>query len=160
MNASADTPEKSSLLSDEDVKRVREILSFFGASRCTRLSLSIGELKLALEKDVSGPGNGMSACVVENGPAEAAKGEETLAGAEDRVIEAAAHGIFYFTSAEGAPPFVSEGQEIAAGGKIGLLEAMKVFTEVLSDMSGTVVGYLVENGTEVSPGTPLLRVRE
>ncbi|GIW08096.1 MAG: acetyl-CoA carboxylase biotin carboxyl carrier protein subunit [Dehalococcoidia bacterium] len=69
-------------------------------------------------------------------------------------------GIFYRAASPGAEPFVHEGDEIAPGQPIGLIEAMKVFNEVRADRGGRVVRFLVENGQLVGVGDPLLELEE
>ncbi|MFN8533172.1 MAG: acetyl-CoA carboxylase [Dehalococcoidia bacterium] len=69
-------------------------------------------------------------------------------------------GIFYRAASPGADPFVRDGDELAPGQPIGLIEAMKVFNEVRADRAGRVVRFLVENGQLVRAGDPLLELEE
>lgn len=69
-------------------------------------------------------------------------------------------GIFYRAASPGAEPFVREGDEIAPGQPVGLIEAMKVFNEVRADRGGRVVRFLVDNGQLVRAGDPLLELEE
>lgn len=65
-------------------------------------------------------------------------------------------GTFYRRPAPDAPPFAKEGDVIAAGAVVGLIEVMKMFNEVQADAGGLVVRYLVENEAPVEAGQPLL----
>jgi biotin carboxyl carrier protein len=65
-------------------------------------------------------------------------------------------GTFYRRSSPDAPPFVKEGDVIAAGAVVGLVEVMKMFSEVQADAGGRVVRILVENEAPVEAGQPLL----
>lgn len=67
-------------------------------------------------------------------------------------------GIYYSAPSPGSPPFVKEGEEVIAGQVIGLIEAMKVFNEVPSPMSGTVIKLVIESGQLVNLGDPLLYI--
>ncbi|MBA2631753.1 MAG: hypothetical protein H0U86_01920 [Chloroflexi bacterium] len=67
-------------------------------------------------------------------------------------------GVWYAAPSPGARPYISEGDEIAAGQVLGLIEAMKLFNEIKSDASGTVTRILVEPGTLVKRKQPLLEV--
>ena len=58
----------------------------------------------------------------------------------------------------GARPYVAEGNEVASGQVLGLIEAMKLFNEIKADVSGTVTRLLVESGTLVKRRQPLLEV--
>jgi acetyl-CoA carboxylase biotin carboxyl carrier protein len=68
-------------------------------------------------------------------------------------------GTFYAAAAPDAPPFVSVGQQITPDTVICIIEAMKVMNEIKSEMSGTVVEVLAENGKPVQYGQPLFRLR-
>ena len=65
-------------------------------------------------------------------------------------------GIFYNSPSPSSPPFVREGDVVAAGQIIGLIEAMKVFNEIPSPLSGTVVKVAAQSGQLVQPGEPIL----
>ena len=76
-----------------------------------------------------------------------------------RHVTAPLTGVWYSAPAPGARPYVTEGAEVAAGQVIGLIEAMKLFNEIKSDLSGTVTHVLVESGTLVKRNQPLLEVK-
>jgi len=64
-------------------------------------------------------------------------------------------GVFYRAPAPDKPPFKSEGDGVAAGDTIGLIEVMKTFTPVLAEEGGRLVKFLVENEGAVMAGQPL-----
>lgn len=55
-------------------------------------------------------------------------------------------GVFYRTPSPDSPPYVEVGDTIEVGQPVGMIEAMKVFSEVLSEIAGRVVGLPIENG--------------
>ena len=65
-------------------------------------------------------------------------------------------GIFYGSSSPGSAPFVRAGSVVEAGQVVGLIEAMKVFNEITTPISGLVDRIVVESGAVVEPGDPLL----
>lgn len=67
-------------------------------------------------------------------------------------------GIFYAAPSPSAPPFVKEGDSVTAGSVIGLIEAMKVFNEIIAPQSGTVLRVIAKSGDVVNPGEPLLYI--
>ena len=75
-----------------------------------------------------------------------------------RHVTAPLTGVWYPAPSPGARPYVNEGDEVAAGQVVGLIEAMKLFNEIKSDVSGTVTRVLVENGTLVKRRQPLLEI--
>ena len=67
-------------------------------------------------------------------------------------------GTFYRKPAPDKPPFKSEGDSVAVGDVIGLIEVMKNFVEVQADTAGKVVKFITENEEPVMAGQPLLEV--
>ena len=65
-------------------------------------------------------------------------------------------GVFYRSDKPGGPPFVNVGERVALGQTIGLIEAMKVFSEVPAEHAGIVVAAPAQDGQLVQSGTPLL----
>jgi len=92
-----------------------------------------------------------------------ALGEEPSAGRESGAqakpsVKAPLTGIFYASPAPGSGPYVSVGGEVAVGQIIGLIEAMKLFNEIKSDLAGRVVRVVPENGALVKAKQPLIEV--
>ena len=73
-------------------------------------------------------------------------------------INAATVGVFYKSPSPGAPPFVSEGDEISRGQQIAIIEAMKLMLPVEADKGGRVAEVLVADGDAVEYGQPLFRL--
>lgn len=64
-------------------------------------------------------------------------------------------GTFYRRSAPDAPLFKSEGDMVAVGDVLGLVEVMKQFSEVTADAAGRLLRFGVENAEPVDPGQVL-----
>jgi acetyl-CoA carboxylase biotin carboxyl carrier protein len=73
-------------------------------------------------------------------------------------VKAPLTGIFYASPAPGSGPYVRVGGEVAVGQVIGLIEAMKLFNEIKSDLAGRVVRIVAENGQLVKAKQPLIEV--
>ena len=73
-------------------------------------------------------------------------------------IRAPLTGIFYASPAPGSGPYVHVGGEVAVGQVIGLIEAMKLFNEIKSDLAGRVVKVVAESGALVKAKQPLIEV--
>lgn len=65
-------------------------------------------------------------------------------------------GVFYRAASPDSPPYVEVGDEVEEGQTIGLIEAMKVFSEVPAEVSGRVVEIPAENGKLVQQGDVLV----
>ncbi len=90
-------------------------------------------------------------------------GEPSTAGRDPAAtarpsVKAPLTGIFYASPAPGSAPYVKAGGEIAVGQIIGLIEAMKLFNEIKSDLAGRVVKVIPESGTLVKAKQPLVEV--
>jgi len=67
-------------------------------------------------------------------------------------------GTFYRASKPDAPPFVLEGDVVQTGQTVCVLEAMKMFNEIPSEVAGRIIRVLAENGAPVEFGQPLFLV--
>jgi acetyl-CoA carboxylase biotin carboxyl carrier protein len=73
-------------------------------------------------------------------------------------VKAPLTGIFYTSPGPGSSPYVQAGGEIVVGQVIGLIEAMKLFHEIKSDLAGRVVRVVAESGQLVKAKQPLIEV--
>ncbi len=73
-------------------------------------------------------------------------------------VNAPLTGIYYGAPSPGATPYVSVGDHVSVGQIIGLIEAMKLFNEIKSDLAGRVVRVCVDNGALVKAKQPLIEV--
>jgi acetyl-CoA carboxylase biotin carboxyl carrier protein len=91
--------------------------------------------------------------------APSADGVVTPAAAPSRPsIKAPLTGVWYGSPAPGSAPFVAVGGEVAVGQVVGLIEAMKLFNEIKSDLAGRVVRVVPESGALVKAKQPLIEV--
>ena len=67
-------------------------------------------------------------------------------------------GTFYRKPAPDQPAYKEEGDAVAEGDVIGLVEVMKSFHEVKADAGGTISKFLVENEDAVQAGQPLVDI--
>lgn len=70
-------------------------------------------------------------------------------------IQAPLPGTFYRRPTPDQPPFKVEGDAIAPGDTVGLIEVMKTFTPVIADVAGKLVTFHVENESPVMAGESL-----
>lgn len=73
-------------------------------------------------------------------------------------VKAPLTGIFYASPAPGSAPYVQAGGEVAVGQIVGLIEAMKLFNEIKSDLAGRVVRVIPDSGTLVKAKQALVEV--
>jgi len=65
-------------------------------------------------------------------------------------------GVAYLAPEPGAAPFITTGSRVAQGQTLLLIEAMKTFNQIRAPKAGTVTRILIESGSPVEYGEPLL----
>ena len=131
----------------------------FEASGLDELEVEVGDLVVRLARPRAAPPS--APAPVAAGSAPPAPGQLTPYGepaAGMRFVTAPLTGVWYASPSPGARPYVQEGDEIGAGAVVGLIEAMKLFNEIKSDVAGKVVRILVERGTLVKRQQPLVEI--
>ena len=94
-------------------------------------------------------------------PTSAAEGQEASEEGKDSnliTIKAPMIGTFYRASAPDKPPFVSVGDEVVEGDVIFIIEAMKLFNEIESEVGGKIVKVLVDDASPVEYDQPIFLI--
>jgi acetyl-CoA carboxylase biotin carboxyl carrier protein len=91
-------------------------------------------------------------------PAVAAPQAAAETAANTITIKSPMIGTFYRSSSPDKPPFASVGDEIKPGQVICIVEAMKLFNEIESEVSGRIVKVLVDDASPVEYDQPLFLV--
>jgi acetyl-CoA carboxylase biotin carboxyl carrier protein len=73
-------------------------------------------------------------------------------------VKAPLTGIYYGAPSPGAMPYLAVGDHVSVGQIIGLIEAMKLFNEIKSDLAGRVTRICADNGQLVKARQPLIEV--
>jgi acetyl-CoA carboxylase biotin carboxyl carrier protein len=140
------------------IDRLAELLH---RSDLTELEIESGGTAVVLRKAVAPPAHPGS--TAPQAPESPARDDGPLAGREPAPpsvpsIKAPLTGIFYASPAPGSAPYVQVGGEVAVGQVIGLIEAMKLFNEIKSDLAGRVLRVVPESGALVKAKQPLIEV--
>jgi biotin carboxyl carrier protein len=67
-------------------------------------------------------------------------------------------GTFYRRPSPDKPVYKSDGDTVAVGDIIGLIEVMKSFTEVKAETAGKIIKFMVDNEEPVMAGQPLVEI--
>jgi acetyl-CoA carboxylase biotin carboxyl carrier protein len=150
-------------------KEIQKLLDFIAHSPLDEVSIETSEIKLAVKRYGNAPAvqqvavNHVPAAVqaplaqasvpVATHSAPAAKPADNLIAVKSPMI-----GTFYRSSSPDKPSLVEIGTEINAGMPVCIIEAMKLFNEIESEISGRIVKILVENATPVEFDQPLFLV--
>jgi acetyl-CoA carboxylase biotin carboxyl carrier protein len=138
-----------------DLDEIRALIRLATESDIAELEVEGAHVKVRIRKasDASAPGVPHASAAP---PARTQ--EDTRSGAAEArytPIVAPMVGTFYRSPKPDAPPFVQEGDTIDVGQTVCILEAMKLFNEIPSDIAGRLVRVLVDNGSAVEYGQPL-----
>lgn len=137
------------------MKRVAYLIELFQESDLIELSYQ-GEFSLVLKK-----GNIDTDLKSMNAINQSKKSPINLSSASapaNNYVTSPSVGTFYQSASPDEAPFVKVGDDITIGQVIGIIEAMKVMTEVKSDKAGRVANILVKNGEMVEFGSKLIEV--
>jgi acetyl-CoA carboxylase biotin carboxyl carrier protein len=72
------------------------------------------------------------------------------------VVTSPSVGLFWRAPSPGAPPFVDIGAAVGVGDTVAIVEVMKLMNQVSAPANGVVTAILVENGSQVEFGEPLI----
>lgn len=81
------------------------------------------------------------------------------ANSGDFIVKSPIVGTFYESPKPGDPPFVKVGDSVASGQVLCIIESMKLMNEIESEIAGTIVAKLMENGRPVEYGEALFAIR-
>ncbi len=145
-----------------DLSQVQKIIELVEKSQISGLTVETEHLKVDVRK------HGVAPTLAET-PAPVvgvASGGNTLAPKEPvsaavgiHEIKAPMVGTFYSSPNPESATFVKVGDTVQKGATVCIIEAMKLFNEIESDVSGTVEKILVQNGQGVEYGQALIHIR-
>ncbi|MDX1904681.1 MAG: acetyl-CoA carboxylase biotin carboxyl carrier protein, partial [Thermonemataceae bacterium] len=152
-------------------KEIRDLIDFIAQSPLDEVHIETEEFKISVKRNsgipVSQAQSTISTPVFVPQMTSEAKKEEVKAEIltqEKKVadnlltIKSPMIGTFYRASKPDVPNFVNVGDEIKAGQVVCIVEAMKLFNEIESEISGRIVKVLVENASPVEYDQPLFLV--
>ena len=84
--------------------------------------------------------------------------EEPLESSSLHDIKAPLVGTFYLSPKPGEPPFIKVGDKIKTGQILCIIEAMKIFNEIESEVSGTIKDILIDDSNPVEYGQSIILV--
>jgi acetyl-CoA carboxylase biotin carboxyl carrier protein len=154
-----------------DYEKIRELIALVERNGLTELAVEEDEFSVSIKVEsgaaqVSAPAMAAPSDMhVEVQPIEmimgpAVESEPVEEGLPSHHVEITSPmiGVFYRKPSPDSPSFIEVGDEIEVGQTIGLIEAMKVFSEVPSEIAGHVVSVHAENGKLVQAGDLLVVV--
>jgi acetyl-CoA carboxylase biotin carboxyl carrier protein len=147
-----------------DITEINELLKAFTKSNVNELKLEKGDFKITIRQGgavtYAAPApapavvNAAPVAVTSNAaPAPVAAPAEVSANTV--IVKSPMIGTFYRSAGPDKPMFINVGDEIVPGKVTCIIEAMKLFNEIESEVSGKIVKILVDNATPVEYDQPL-----
>ncbi|WP_064196118.1 MULTISPECIES: acetyl-CoA carboxylase biotin carboxyl carrier protein [Emticicia] len=157
-----------------ETKDIQKLIDFISQSGLDEVNIETSELKLAIKRYsnttpvavaqpayvapapvAAAPVSAPAAAPVATPPAAPAPAAEA---SNLITIKSPMIGTFYRSPGPDKENFVNVGDEVSAGKVVCIIEAMKLFNEIESEVSGKIVKVLVENATPVEFDQPLFLV--
>ena len=146
---------------------IRDLIDFISKSGLNEVNIETSELKLHVKREPDQKVLKSAAPLVTTAPvaapipapavpqpaaapaAKPAPVAEPASGKKTVEIKSPMIGTFYRSANPDSPPFISVGDKVTKGQTVCIIEAMKLFNEIESEVSGTVVKVMVENSSPV-----------
>ncbi len=155
-----------------DLKEIQALIKFVSTSGVDEVEISQKDFKIAIKKNqniagaqiiqttmaqpapvaIAAPAASAAVPVAPAVPAAPAKTDNLI------TIKSPMVGTFYRTPNPDSPSFVNVGDDVKPGKVVCIIEAMKLFNEIESEISGKIVKVLVDNATPVEYDQPLFLV--
>ena len=155
-----------------DIKQIQELVKLINKTSIGEITIEEGGTKITIKQKKDPAQHIITAAPVAAAPAPVAAAPvaapASAAGAPAKpaapknenyvTIKSPMIGTFYRSAGPDKPPFVNVGDEVAAGKVVCIIEAMKLFNEIESEVKGTIVKVLVDDASPVEYDQPLFLV--
>ncbi|MFX1708035.1 acetyl-CoA carboxylase biotin carboxyl carrier protein [Chitinophaga sp. CC14] len=153
-----------------DFKQIQELVKMINKSNISELSIEQDKFKITIkQKDnevqqvitvpaTMAPVQAVAAVTPAAAPATAAPAAAPAKADNLVTIKSPMIGTFYRSAGPDKAPFVNVGDEVTSGKVVCIIEAMKLFNEIESEVSGKIVKVLVDDASPVEYDQPLFLV--
>jgi acetyl-CoA carboxylase biotin carboxyl carrier protein len=160
-----------------EYKQIQELIKTINKSNISELSIEEGDFKITIKQEssvpqyVAMPQASMPMSMPQPGYQQSAPAAAPMATSTEKPAAPAAGndanlitikspmiGTFYRSPSPDKPMFVNVGDEIKAGQVLCIIEAMKLFNEIESEVSGRIVKVIADNSSPVEYDQPLFLV--
>jgi len=155
-----------------ELKEIKELIKLVSESGVSEIEVERGDFKVSIKKNTEKTTLVHAAPVVQNAPiaapimasvtsypTEKMEAQTSTPAISNLItVKSPMIGTFYKTPSPDKPSFVNIGDEIKPGKVLCIIEAMKLFNEIESEISGRIVKVLVENASPVEYDQPLFLV--
>ena len=152
-----------------DIKQIQDLIRFVAKSGVNEVSIEQNDFKITIKTTQAPtvvhatlpehqPAHAAAAASAAPAPTQVAPAEPAADTTNYITVRSPMIGTFYRTAGPDKPIFVSVGDEIKPGKVLCIIEAMKLFNEIESEVSGRIVRVLADNASPVEYDQPLFLV--
>ena len=153
-----------------NLEDIQELIKFVAKSGATEVDLEFDGIKISIKSPAKKKRGEVEEVTIiqQAAPIQTVTAPAAVAPVKTEVIEennsnyitikSSMIGTFYRSSSPDKPSFVNVGDSIKEGDAICIIEAMKLFNEIESEVSGTIVKVLVDDATPIEFDQPLFLV--
>lgn len=152
-----------------DIKEIQSLIKFVAKSGASEVKLEMEDIKITIRTGSSSSNTPETTFVQQIPMAQVAttpvptepspsKADENPEESKYIVIKSPIIGTFYRKPAPDKPPFIEVGNIVSPGDVLCVIEAMKLFNDIESEVSGKIVKVLVEDSSPVEFDQPLFLV--
>ena len=156
-----------------DIREIQNLIKFVAKSGATEVKLEMDDIKITIKTTTEGVGSEGTTTYVQQAapvaqqpqaaaPQALAPAAPVAPAADDTsnflVIKSPIIGTLYRKPSPDKPVFVEVGSTISKGDVVCVIEAMKLFNEIESEVSGKIVKVLVDDSSPVEYDQPLFLV--
>ncbi|MBE7652032.1 acetyl-CoA carboxylase biotin carboxyl carrier protein [Tenacibaculum finnmarkense genomovar finnmarkense] len=152
-----------------DIKEIQNLIKFVAKSGASEVKLEMEDIKITIKTGSETPETtiiqtaapmGVAPQMMAQAPVAAASTEAVTTEKDDKyiTIKSPIIGTFYRKPSPDKPNFAEVGTDVKIGDTVCVIEAMKLFNEIESEISGKIVKVLVDDATPVEFDQPLFLV--
>ena len=156
-------------------KEIQELIDFISKSGLDEVNIETEEFKIKVRKNseikqktkeiiavtpAAAPAAQPSQASEENGTSSPESEPKVVEPTKNGYMEIKSPmiGTFYRSANPDSEPFIAVGDKVAVGQTVCIVEAMKLFNEIESEIAGTVIKVLVDNSSPVEYDQPLFLI--
>ena len=133
-----------------DIREIQNLIKFVAKSGATEVKLEMGDIKITIK--TTNESSSPEVTYIQQAPVVADENAKYI------TIKSPIIGTFYRKPSPDKPMFVEVGSTIQKGDVLCVIEAMKLFNEIESEVSGKIVKILVDDMSPVEFDQPLFLV--
>jgi len=151
---------------------IRELVQLVIESGVAEIEVQRGENRVRIRRTVGGrhevyipqstmgpTPTPMMETVVQTGPLASSSAATAAPAGNEVIVKSPIVGTYYESPKPGDPSFVKVGDTVEPGQVLCIIESMKLMNEIESEIAGTIVAKLMENGRAVEYGEALFAIR-